>query len=467
MFIGAIPKQVAEQIVTSVPFGDWGEIYLCCSGSFRMEQAIGAAFPHVPIHSNDVSLYSTAIGQLALQKPISLTFRNRLAFVEDILNGADFQTRVAAVLVAHDMSRFIGKNEYARKHYAFYEAHFAELLEKAVVKLGKVLPEIRIAEYFAGDWRLHAERAIEAGAGIAAFPPFFMGDYEKQYAFLEDSIQWEAPSYDLYDPKQLDGILTHFEETGTPYCVVSDQLWEHRKPVMEYVAGRKKPHYGYWAGKSSVRHIFNKPQPFRYIPIEVGKLSAASKITITLADAKHMNFLKDVYLAKGIIHSTGMMNFLIFIDGMLVGGIIYALAKYGNRHSIYLLSDVTISSEGKLSKLVATIATSRALVNLVEKKVFDRIDEVVTTARTKNAVSMKYRDIYELASRRPSDIPEEGNILQYHSKVREQTPQELYNDWYQKHHGRKHQQPAKRDRRSRGESRRSGDQGLQDQPQDT
>jgi hypothetical protein len=466
MFIGAIPKQVAEQIVTSVPFGDWGEIYLCCSGSFRMEQAIGAAFPHVPIHSNDVSLYSTAIGQLALQKPITLTFRSRLAFVEDLLKGADFLTRVSAVLVAHDMSKFVGKNEYAKKHFSYYEIHFAELLEKAVGKLTKVMPEIRIAEYFAGDWRLHAEQAIKAGAGIAAFPPFFMGDYEKQYAFLEDSIAWEAPSYDLYDPKQLDGLLTHFEETGTPYCVVSDQLWEHRKPVMEYVTGRKKPHYGYWSGRSSVRHIFNKPQPFRYKPIEVSKITAASKITITLADAKHMNFLKDVYLAKGIIHSTGMMNFMIFIDGMLVGGIIYALAKYGNRHSIYLLSDVTISSEGKLSKLVALIATSRTLVRLVEKKVMDRIDEVVTTARSKNAVSMKYRDIYELASRRPSDVPEEGNILQYHSAVREQTPQELFEFWHRKYHVSK-QPTAKRQRRGRGDSRRSGDEGLQDQPEDT
>lgn len=449
MFIGAIPKHVAEQIVSSVPFGDWGEIYLCCSGSFRMEQAIGAAFPHIPIHSNDVSLYSTAIGQLARQEPISLTFRNRLEFVEAFLQGADFLTRVAAVLVAHDMSKFVGNNEYARKHFRYYELHFQELLEKAVGKLGKVMPEIRIASYFAGDWRLHTEAAIKAGAGIAAFPPFFMGDYEKQYAFLEESIAWEAPSYDLYDPKQLDGILTHFEETGTPYCVVSDQLWEHRKPIMEYVTGRKKPHYGYWSGRSSVRHIFNKPQPFRYTPIDMGKVTAASRVQIVRADAKQMNFLKDVYLAKGIIHSTGMLNFMVLIDGMLVGGVIYALAKYGNRHSIYLLSDVTISSEGKLSKLIATIATSRTLIHEVEKKVMDRITEVVTTARTKNAVSMKYRDIYDLASRRPSDNPEEGNILQYHSPVREQTPQELFELWYQKHHGRQQKQQGKRERRGR------------------
>ena len=147
-----------------------------------------------------------------------------------------------------------------------------------------------------------------------------------------------------------------------------------------------------------------------------------------------MNFLKDVYLAKGIVHSTGLVNFLVFLDGQLVGGIIYALSKYGDRHSVYLLSDVTVTGEGRLSKLVALLATSRTLVRLVEKKVMDRIGEVVTTARTKNAVSMKYRGIYELKTRRPSDIPEEGNILQYHSKVREQTPQELYDDWFKRHH---------------------------------
>ena len=435
MFLGAIPKPVAEQIVRSVPLGEWGDVYLCCSGSFRMEQAIGSSFPHAAIHSNDVSLYSTAIAQLALRQPITLTFRNRLAFVEEILAGADFGARVAAVLVAHDMSRFIRSNDYSKTHYAFYEAHFAELTGKAIEKLTKVLPEIRIASYFAGDWRSHAERAIEAGAGIAAFPPFFMGDYEKQYAFLDDSIAWDAPPYDLYDPKQLDGILAHFEETDTPYCVVSDQRWEHRAPKMEFVAGRKKPHYGYWTeGKTSLRRLFNRPEAFRYTPVDPAKLTAGSQVQLVRAEARHMNFLKDVYLAKGIIHSTGLVNFLVLIDGMLVGGIIFALSKYGDRHSVYLLSDVTVSGEGRLSKLVALIATSRTLVREVEKKVMDRIDGVVTTARSKNPVSMKYRGIYELKSRRPSDIPEEGNILQYHSKVREQTPQEIYHDWFRKHH---------------------------------
>jgi hypothetical protein len=436
MFLGAIPKPVAEQIVRSVPIGEWGEVYLCCSGSFRMEQAIGSSFPHVPIHSNDVSLYSTAIAQLALKQPIALTFQNRLAFVEEILKDTDdFGARVAAVLVAHDMSRFIRGNDYSKLHYAYYEEHFAELTGKAIEKLVKVLPEIRIASYFAGDWRAHAERAVEAGAGVAAFPPFFKGDYEKQYAFLDDSIAWDAPSYDLYDPKQLDGILIGLEERGVPYCVVSDQLWEHRKPQMEFVAGRKKPHFGYWSsGKSSLRRLFNRPEPFRYTPVDPTKIKATSELQIVKAEARHMNFLKDVYLAKGIVHSTGLVNFLVLLDGQLVGGIIYALSKYGDRHSIYLLSDVTVTGEGRLSKLVALLATSRTLVRQVEKKVMDRIGEVVTTARTKNAVSMKYRGIYELKTRRPSDIPEEGNILQYHSKVREQTPHELYDDWFRKHH---------------------------------
>lgn len=67
MFIGAIPTDLVDQFVRVTPFPQWGSAWVCCSGSFRMDQAIHQAAPDIPIHSNDVSLYSTCIGRQAVR----------------------------------------------------------------------------------------------------------------------------------------------------------------------------------------------------------------------------------------------------------------------------------------------------------------------------------------------------------------------------------------------------------------
>lgn len=446
MFFGAVPTECIEQVFRVTDFTKWKAAYVCCSGSFRIERALRTSFPNLPIYSNDVALYSTAIGRLSAGQPFEVGFKGKLAFVEDYLkmiadeNKQDSFTRqvnrTAAVLVACEMSRFARKNLYAQKHYAHFESNFAHYHSKAVEKINKLLPQQTITDYFAGDWREHYRKAFkEDGAGILAFPPFFKGDYEHQYRFIDENTVWDSPSYDLYDPKMLGDILEEIHASGSPYVLLSDQHFEGHKPVISFVTGRKVPHFCYSpTDKSSIRELYNRPEPFKYTPIDAVKLTEKTKVQIVPTDGVKLNFLKDVYLAKGIRHTPGVANYLIYLDKMLVGGIIYSLPKYGayGPGAIYLLYDVTLTRDAKLSKLVAVIATSKTLLDDVGRKIVNRIDTVVTTARTKNPISMKYRGIYELRSRRPSDEVEGENIIQYVSGVRPQTPQELYAEWWKK-----------------------------------
>jgi len=221
-----------------------------------------------------------------------------------------------------------------------------------------------------------------------------------------------------------------------PYVLLSDRLFEGHTPVIEYTSGRKVPHYCYArTAKSSRRALYNRPAPFRYNRIRPERLTKKSKVAIVETDGPRMNFLKDVYLAKSIQHSIGAANFLVYVDDMLVGGLIYSLPKYGayGPGAIYLLSDVTLTREGKLSKLVAMLATSQQILDVVGRKIVNRLDFVVTTARTHKPVSMKYRGIYRLLSRRPSEDKSEGNVIQYGAESRPETPQEIYADWWRRY----------------------------------
>ncbi len=75
-----------------------------------------------------------------------------------------------------------------------------------------------------------------------------------------------------------------------------------------------------------------------------------------------MNFLKDIYLAKGITHTAGLANFLVMIDGHLAGGFIYSRDKWGGDF-LYLLSDFALSPRSRVSKLIAMLATSATITD--------------------------------------------------------------------------------------------------------
>ena len=139
-------------------------------------------------------------------------------------------------------------------------------------------------------------------------------------------------------------------------------------------------------------------KPFKYEAVDLKKLSSKSKLSIKMPLPGTANFIKNKYLASNIIHTGGMVEYLVFLDDMLLGLIGYNLSKvhYESKRCLYLLCDVTTSREAKLSKLVAKIALSGEVIQLVNEKLLNRFEFVVTTARSKNPVSMKYRGTYQL-----------------------------------------------------------------------
>ena len=428
MFFGTVPTPCVEQILRVIPFDEWKGVHLCCSGTFKLEQAIHAKYPDVPIYSNDVSLWTNAIGSVLTQKPIKIIFRDKLQFIEDKLNNENlpYVQRVASVLVAQDMARYIRNNAYSKKHWDYYVENFDHHRDKAAEKLQQLAEKNPIKGYFAGDWRDHVKEAAKKGMGIAAFPPFFYKNYETEYKFIHNNIDYDEPAYDLYNPKDLGEILNWIDTLDIPYIVLSDQLFENRKPL---------------------RHIFNKPVPFLYKVPEASLIKRDSVCSVTPAEDGHCNFIKDIYLAKGIIHSTGLANYFVWIDNCLAGLLVYGQQKFGCKlpdgstlgasQVMYLLSDTVTSRDFKISKLLALLSFCRQVTLPYERRHLIRAEFVVTTARSKNPSSMKYRDIMLLTSRREFDDPQKANnyVLNYGQFINERSIQETYTYWFDRFSG--------------------------------
>jgi len=426
LFVGAVPRQVIEQITRVVPFGEWREVFVGCSGSFRFDRAVHDAHPSVRVHSNDVSLLSCSLGALATGAEFPITFTGRLAFMQDALAGQPFTARVAAVEVALEMATYKGSNAFAEAHFAHYRERFADFLAPAIGRLQRLLDRLHVASFFPGDFRAHGRRAAESGGGVAAFPPTYRNGYERLYRFVDDNTDWPRPDYEVWDPARLEDWIDELDRLGVRYCVLTDHTLARHEPVTVYRSQTNKPVYTFAdRAASSVRRADHRSQPFRHTPLDPATLTPASKVELVGATSAQMNFLKDKYLAKGIAHTSGLANVLVLIDGCLAGGFIFRRDQFGTEGSIYLLSDFALSPKRRVSKLIAMLATSEVVISRMEIRLVQHIDSVVTTAFTTKPVSMKYRGIFDLVGRKPG-------MLNYASKVRRQSAADIYAEWFRR-----------------------------------
>lgn len=170
----------------------------------------------------------------------------------------------------------------------------------------------------------------------------------------------------------------------------------------------------------------NRAESFAYTPVDPWALTPNTTVELVPATSTQMTFLRNVYLAKGIAHSNGLANYLVLLDGKLAGGFIYARAKYDAANCIYLLSDFCIVHERKLAKLIAMLAASYEPWAAWCKRTVSRPTRLCTTAFTDKPVSMKYRGIYDLDSRK------EGVHLNYSCAIgeRARTAAAIYLEWF-------------------------------------
>ncbi len=326
---GAVAGAVIEQVTRTVPFSDWRNVFVGPSGSFRFDQAVKAVHPDVAVHSSDVSLRTCALGTLATGAEFALTFTGRLAFIEDHVRGQPFAARVAAVEVAQEMARYAADNAFAVAHFAHYQERFPEFLAPVSVRLVKFLGKLSIVSFNAGDFRQQATRAAEAGGGIVAFPATTKGTYERLSKFLDANTEWDRPQYDTWDPATLDGWLDELDALGVRYCVVTERALARHEPVAVYRNSSNWPVFTFSdrAG-SSVRWTPHKSEPFAYTPLDPATLGKVAHAEIVRASSGQMTFMKDHYLAKGIVHASGTFNFLVYLNGCLAGGFIYRADKF-------------------------------------------------------------------------------------------------------------------------------------------
>jgi len=411
MFRGSIPaamQAIVHQLVAAWPVDD---IYVGCSGNFTVERVL-AHYPHLNIHSNDVTIHSSALGAYLSGAPFRIELRpefdERLGWMREYLKTpADI---AATIMLAGRLAEGLRAdgtfkdNAYYNRIIPAYEAQWDTLHQKTTAKLENV--SLSLASYSPCDvvpW-MHT---IPQDAGFISYPPFFSGDYESMFKKLDMLFDWDKPSYEEIGDGDLESFLQVITDRKY-WAFGSNRRWPDYDQFlrgMTQTTNRGVPIYVY-TSKGSTRIVVPQQQIQSLMVPHIGPEDEIGT-TMSLVELTTGQFqaLRSQYMNPYIIPGAASMAIAVLVDNVLIG--CYAFSTAPNMASInipstiYLLSDFPVSHSKyrRLSKLVLYAALSRESQLLAESAANRRCRRLFTTAFSQKPASMKYRGLFNVHSR--------------------------------------------------------------------
>lgn len=150
-FVGSINQELRS--IISELCGSWKglPIYVGCSGNFTVERVLSAN-GLTNVHSNDVSLYSCALGKHLVGEPFEVAVKDmEFEWLEPYLE--DSVSTIAALMVLLQMLPFYGaRNPYYERMWNAHMAKFDDIHMGTVGKLLENLDKMRVESFETGMW---------------------------------------------------------------------------------------------------------------------------------------------------------------------------------------------------------------------------------------------------------------------------------------------------------------------------
>ena len=443
-FIGATPPALLAQIIGLVDLDTWKSAWIAGSSIFTIERALTKRCPALALHGNDVSIASAAIAALARDETLDFTFTGKLAKWEQLLAGRPFLDRVAALMLCKMLAaQFPGESLHSLKHWAHYERDFDASIERPRERAAALVAELRLASYTGGDFRDHLARCAEAGGGFIIASPPTRSQHDGDNKFIAANVSWNQPKFEGWSPAGLPALLDQLDTLGLPFIALADAPIDDRNVASLYRKGLDPARYVLTSERTARTSLIDQPpvtdaKPFKFVPVDIDRISKRTQVRLYPCSAGSADYVKALFLQENIVFVRGMVNVLIYLDDMLAGVLTYnrmnrALGGFKQHDAIYLLSDVSTSRFGRISKLLPMLATCRHMVDYAGRRLTHRpVLQVLTTVRTNNPASMKYRGVFNMVARKEAAEGESSGsryIINYGSAPREQTPQQIFREW--------------------------------------
>jgi len=403
VFVGSINQPTRKLLYAIRKELGGGDIYVGCSGNFTVE---GILKDSGVLHSNDVSLYSYAIGQYITGNPVDYEIKDPdLKWIEAFWN--DELDKVVTMVMSTEFLDYWYRREngYFRRMATNYERNWEAIFTATKAKLEKAL-DLPVADYFNGDVVEYFANAPK-DATLITFPPTYKGGYEKLFSHLERAYEWNQPSYEIVEPSEMFQKLAYITQNHDRWILMSDERKDDYPLFAKVHSGQNnKPVYLYGTIRESKYMTYaQKYEYFPYPPIKDDEIKELKLLRITMGQYR---YLRALYLKKSIKGSDFIVLPLAIVnqDNKLIGLLGFTVPKKDLGLMVLDLSVERFQSKyTKLSKLILLISQTEEVKQLYQSTSGSKISIIQTTVYTDKPVSMKYRGIYKLERR------EEGRLI--------------------------------------------------------
>jgi hypothetical protein len=459
MFHGSIPNSVQRILGDIVSNWNIQDIYVGCSGNFTIERTL-RDITKARLHGNDVTVYSCLLGRYFAGMPLEARIRDdyngRMAFVGDY--AKDDVDLLTIALLLSKMSVYLGSkksNAYYDKMIKAYTDQWQTIFTATREKIDKIEPFL--SSFYAGDVCGWIDTIPEDSAFIC-YPPFYSGDYEKMFRVIEDVIEWDPPAYDMIDKDKIFEMFRKMTRRKNFMFGTNDELPEFRQHLVgiAQTTNRGVPLYVYASAEK--RRIVMPKQKTAAVRLErlAPDKDIGANLKIVPLKSEEFHALRSQYMNVHIKPGSETASFAVTVDHKLIGVFAFSSSptlsnwdKHIETPTMYLLSDFPVAPTKyrRMAKLVLYAALSKEAKLLAERLTSKRVKSLVTTAFSKRPVSMKYRGLFQILTKKKMEQDVEsgsdgdiswryyndGYQLNYGAAMGQWTLQEGFELWKKKH----------------------------------
>lgn len=287
------------------------------------------------------------------------------------------------------------KDVYHKSLYDDFEYkinHYQEKYEKKYKKLVESIKAKNIELFYGSDLSQAIENCKEDEVVI------YQSEFNSSIKASSNALLKYLP--DFGHKEKLPTYYDDIDESSTNHIIISPNKYLGRRMVFEdnrtYV----------YSNTGEIGDCFFKKRPLQ--PLKYKRLpddyiiTKESRLTFMKASMSEIDYLRMIYLKKGIILGSAPFCYLWFIDKYVFGATMFDFMKV-NKHgmnAVSMKSDFVIDHPiARLSKLLIMGTLSSELKEELDIRFKSNVDKISTSVFTNKPVSMKYRGIYQLDER--------------------------------------------------------------------
>jgi len=300
------------------------------------------------------------------------------------------------------------KVQYARRMIALYQAHQKEAVNHLAAKIEAAANEI------GNDWEFRPVDAaallneVKAGDLVFYDPPYWVGGYERMFSWLDANLIWDVPPYTIFDDKKKTQVASELIERGATVIWRTENeidLPKMRK-VFEYhhrVDGAIYLYTNDRTFKPAVggAALLRERDPRLPIVSTSDELKRSDHVRVSEIDRQRFNHYRQLWTKKARMKSAEDVSYAVFVGDLLVGVAGIESGMQISSNVAVIISDACPPSRYKrLSRLVLYILLTDEMLKRVNRKTLWEHIGYTTKVYTDAPVSMKYRGLFDLASRK-------------------------------------------------------------------